>query len=106
MPKQTSGPDKELCYYTAEEREAAIGTRYLGQQGWSLFIRESVTQTLERLFGGRRISRKDMLLIREAIAIELDRQAHRFKSRTSLLAPNNVAYHLERRAEAIRNGEA
>lgn len=105
MPNRTSGPDKDLHYYTAEEREAAIGTRYMGRQGWSLFIRETTAETLDRLFEGRKMSRKNMLLIREAIAIELDRQAHRFKSRTSLLAPNNVAYHLERRAESIREGE-
>lgn len=92
---------------TREEREAAGGSAYLGRQDWSLFIRETTDETIDRVFG--EISRTSeatvpeiRAAVHEIIAVELERQAHRFKSRTSLLAPNNVAYHLTARAEEIR----
>lgn len=76
---------------------------------WSRFIRESTDQTIDRVFGDiSRTSEASIPEIRaaicEVVATELERQAHRFKARTSLLAPNNVAYHLSARAEEIREG--
>lgn len=95
-------------YRKREQRIAEDGSQFIGRQNWSLFIRETTDQTIDRVFGDvdRASLTWDMPEIRaavhEIIAVELERQAHRFRSRNNLLAPNNVAYHLSARAEEIR----
>lgn len=94
----------EFRYRTREERKAAGEPVYRGRQGWSLFIRETTNETIDRVFEEHFGTCDDdtRAFIHEIIAVELERQAHRFRSRTSLLAPNNVAYHLSARADEIR----
>lgn len=70
---------------------------------WANFIHESVTETMLRSTGVD--DPEQLVIVRRALAAELDKLANRFRLRTTPLSPNNVAYMLAQVAEEVRGWE-
>lgn len=69
---------------------------------WAKFVAETTLETATRVFGGE--LKPDLAKkIQEVVAVELDKLAHRYMGRNSLVAPDNVAYHLTTISSQLHN---
>lgn len=71
-----------------------------GNPRWADFVKRTTHQTIEHHLGSRQDPGLEQR-IRAILAEELEKIAHVYNSRSSLTAPNNVAYDLSTRADAI-----
>jgi hypothetical protein len=73
-------------------------------QDWARVIAETPEQTIKRVTGYSSHDRPKMVReIKECMAAELEKMAHRYNARMGMVATNNVAYHLTQRATEIRD---
>ncbi len=73
---------------------------------WAAFVARPTSHTIAEAFRTAGLGRPDFAVeqaIRAAIAEELEKKAHRWRTRSSLSAPDNIAYDLEYTAAQIRS---
>lgn len=72
---------------------------------WARFVSETPLQTMERVLGDE-LTPDLAKKIHEVVAVELDKIAHKYMARNSMVAPDNVAYHLTTVSLSMHNWEA
>lgn len=70
---------------------------------WARVLTLTTSETIESACG-HPVRPENQKWLREVIAAELDKVAHRYNAMINLVAPNNVAADLEERARVIREG--
>jgi len=74
---------------------------------WARYVGESTSDTINRLAPSYlRVHPLELTdiytLVHQVAATELEKLAHRYISRSGMIAPNNVAYHLSQKAQEIK----
>jgi hypothetical protein len=77
---------------------------------WSRVLGETLDETIQNsgallLVISEKATEDLVAKIRSIVAVELAKVAHGYKSTSALLAPNNVSYKIEARAEKIQQAE-